>query len=419
MSNIDEKIKNVTGKLNERTSRIIKQLCTDDEWSSKVMGCSVETFNDEIMSVLEEFKKLSDSDKNDYIGGVLDSMPKHLHILESRKSTSAIVRATNFINAIGRDNIDKDEKVDDEVRFSVICIIRLVENDIVPDAPKGDRRKNFEAKGDTSDDKKTSSDKSSDKDDSKDVTVLRSWIKKALVNIDKEGKQIDSSLVDKCAKSVCKYIVDHMDKLDGTFGDMGVRELRNFSNDVAKNLFDMNPIVHNIGMDNTGSDAQMVLLAKAWKNNFKASIPKNEPTMLDKWVDTIKTKFFEMSDSDKNDMGSKFVNQILHCIIDSYGDAGVADAFVMDTMPEIESMVSWMYTQLCSGNKAVVDAIINNVSLPDQLIMLHSLYEDHLYDGCSCAKAFHETAKEGAILLRDALKDDGSDDCSTGVLATA
>lgn len=392
MSNIDEKIKNVNGKLNERTSRIIKQLCTDDEWSSKVMGCSVETFNDEIMSVLEEFKKLSDSDKNDYIGGVLDSMPKHLHILESRKSTSAIVRATNFINAIGRDNIDKDEKVDDEVRFSVICIIRLVENDIVPDAPKSDRRKNFEAKGDTSDDKKTSSDKSSDKDDSKDVTVLRSWIKKALANIDKEGKQIDSSLVDKCAKSVCKYIVDHMDKLDGTFGDMGVRELRNFSNDVASNLFDMNPVVHAIGMDDADSNSQMVSLAKAWKKNFVPDTPKNEPTVFDKWVDAA-------NDDTNKPSVSECAEELYQYAVSNRNDDKIAYILALEPVTSIYAMCEWIAKRLLSKNKAVINAIKPDCACGDQFMAVYNLYNDELYADKPFSKDFHSTAKELSVSI--------------------
>lgn len=256
------KATNVTSKLTAQTRTLIDQLCNDNSWSAKVMGCDVKAFEETMAERLEKFQKCADDEKLAFLDGVLDAIPKHLDVLKKDgKGTTAITRAHNFIHAVATECYDS---VNDETEFATLCTLRVLKADILKDVePEGktSKERNFAPNG--NDGKKN------------ELTLYGSWAAKAASTVDEDGN-IDTTYKGKCSREIYAKITALVAAGEPSFGNYNMSYILKFSDWVTDRVFDTDGKV--IGISTKGSFIdQTKKLLKMYKSEIECGTSSNQP----------------------------------------------------------------------------------------------------------------------------------------------
>ena len=288
MGKFDVTLKKAQGAMTDQTRKVVEQLSGDDPWAYKVMGCNKSAFDNGMAMSLKEFKKLNVNDRNAHLEAVLAAFPECIKELTS-KGKGAIVRARNFIDAIGKKCVDGE--LTDDHRFDVICAIRVMSKDLLAeqDTPEGtpkktETKKGFSVKGthkqaDGTRKNFTSKVSKAEKPSKSKVevkrpkqkTLLDSLVETSTKVVDERGnKSPDDTERGEYRAEVYKYVIDHVDdKGFEKFKEMPLKQIGKFADSVIDGIFKSRDEVLVAISDGDSIEDQFANLYNGWRNGWR------------------------------------------------------------------------------------------------------------------------------------------------------
>lgn len=278
-------LKNVTEKLNNQTRTLLEQLCTDDDWTAKVLGCDKKALEESIVSGLESFGKCSTEEQTEHLECTLKAIPNHLNVLEPTGKSggkSAIKRAQEFISRVAKECSGDAEDVS---KLMVLCTLRFLQKDLFSQTKTDDENKsesnkktrNFTIKGEKSEDDNKSEDRAEEDDNQSKASGSKKGEKR---NNDKKpemkksvitewiARVASSKKLDKveCAADIFNALTNAIkrakkeDAVDKMFKNYKVSDLNDVADWVADRIFSKDARVLTLSTDEKTFEKQIVAL---------------------------------------------------------------------------------------------------------------------------------------------------------------